>query len=818
MARRGRRKSPIQGINNSSRSSQAGSSVALDDADALLEEQYAHERGRPKYVDGVRNSGQGYNGMAERVVEESDENITSPTPIRTEFIPLDPVEFQSRVHKAYEQAETYVDTYIGPQRIAAAEYYAASPFGDEEDGRSQIVLSEVRDTIQSILPSLMRVFTAGNKIVEYMPRTAEDIPAAEQASDAINFIFQDMNPGFQVLYSAFKDALLKKLGVITWWAESEDRVVEKQFSGVTQEDILLYQQNNPAAQFVDIDPEPVLPPYPQTYSVTVRVIDQQRKYRVRSLPPECFIVDRRARDTDKFFDLIGYRDMVTVSELIQMGFDEDEVREHGAPGQDENWYWNYEEVERNPGFGLPAYPADPSMMRVKYMQIYMRIDKDGDGIAELRKIHCIGSGCYVLKDEVVDHAPFALLCPDPEPHTIFGHSVADVTMDIQRIKSHMLRAAMDSAAQSVYPRTAVVEGQVNMDDVLNKEVGAIIRMRQPGAVQDMATPFIAQQMMPLLEYMDEIKAQRTGVTPASQGLDADLLQSTTKAAVTAQISAAQERIELIARTFAETGCKQLFTGLLKLICRHQDKPLLVRLRGSWVPVDPTTWDETMDCTVSVALGRGDDAQQMNFLATIAQKQEMILQTMGISNPLVKLSQYQQTLAALVRKAGFKNPESFFSPISPEQEQMLAQQEQQQKANQIDPNIALAKIELAKAQSDTFAKIQQQAIERAKLQLEEDLQRDKLEADVILKAADIAGKYGQQVDVLQILQFIQRPRPDIMQMTQALIDREKAAAAQVLAAIGMQNDPQASAGQQPSQPQQPSPLAKQTNNPLAQVNG
>jgi hypothetical protein len=819
MARRGRRRSPVQGIGNSSRSSQAGSSIALDDADPLLAEQYAYDRKRPRFVDGVRNSGQGV-GMDSDEVEETDDNVTSPTPNRTEFEPLDPVEFQSRVHKAFEQAETYVDTYISPQRIAAAEYYNAGPLGDEEDGRSQVVLSEVRDTIQSILPSLMRIFTSGDKIVDYMPRTAQAIPAAEQASDAVNFIFQDMNPGFQVLYSAFKDALLKKLGVITWWAEAEDRVVEKQFSGVTKEDLLLFQQQNPNAEFVSIEQEEAFAPYAQTYAVTVRLVDQQRKYRVRALPPESFIIDRRARDTDKFFDLCGYRDMLTVSELIQMGFDEDEVREHGAPGQDENWYWNYEEVVRNPGFGLPAYPPDPSMMRVKYMQIYMRIDADGDGIAELRKIHCIGTGCYVLKHEVVDHAPFALFCPDPEPHSIFGHSIADVTMDIQRIKSHMLRAALDSAAQSVYPRTAIVEGQVNIDDVLNKEVGAIIRMRSPGAVQDMATPFIAQQMMPLLEYMDEIKAQRTGVTPASQGLDADLLQSTTKAAVTAQISAAQERVELIARTFAETGCKQLFTGLLKLICRHQDKPLLVRLRGSWTPVDPTTWDEDMDCTVAVALGRGDDAQQMNFLGQIAQKQEMVLQTMGLSNPLVKISQYQQTLAQLVRKAGFKNPESFFTPISPEQEQQMAQQEQQQKAQQIDPNIALAKIELAKAQSDTFAKIQQQAIERAKLQLDEDLQRDKLEADVILKAADIAGKYGQQVDIMQILQFINRPRPDIMQMTQMLIDREKQAAAQVLAAIGMTGDPQSSAGQQatpPQQPGNPSPLAQQTHNPLAQAN-
>lgn len=788
MARRSKnRPVPIQGPDNTSRVPTAGAVYGKDDSDMTLGQKL-----RPKYVDGIRNTGQGANTLGDdntSYVNTSDEideaDISSPAPNRTEFRPLDDVEFQSRVFKAYEQAETYVDTVIAPQRIAAAEYYLAKPFGDEEDGRSQIVLSEVRDTIQSIMPSLMRIFTSGEKIVEYMPRMGDDIPAAEQASDAINFIFQDMNPGYQVLMSAFKDALLKKLGVVTWWAETEDRVIERSFSGLQQEDILLYQQQNPGVEFISVEPEQVTVPYPQTYKVRVRLVDQQRKYRVRALPPESFVIDRRARDTDKFFDLVAYRDMLTVSELVQMGFDEDEIRAHGAPGQDQTWYWNYEEVERNPGFAWPEYPPDPSMMRVKYMKIFMRVDKDGDGVAELRAIDCIGSGCYVLKDEVVDHAPFALFTPDPEPHTIFGHSIADVTMDLQRIKSHVMRATLDSLAQSIFPRTVVVEGQVNIDDVLNKEVGAIIRARQPGAVQDMSTPFVGQAAMPILEYIDEIKAQRTGVTPASQGLDADLLQSTTKAAVTAQISAAQERIEIIARTFAETGMKQLFAGLLKLVTRHQDKPLVIRLRGQWVPVDPTTWDENMDCTVAIGLGRGDDAQQMNFLAQIAAKQEMVLQQMGLSNPLVKPSQYANTLAQLVRKAGFKNPESFFSPITAQMDQQIAMAEQAQKAQQVDPNVMLAKVELAKAQAETFAKLEAQAINRAKLQLEEDFKRDQLDADIVLKAADLAGKYGIPVDVPALIEMTRRPRPDVQILAQQLIEEEKAMSAQILSEIGAQ---------------------------------
>jgi hypothetical protein len=746
-------------------------------------------------------------GVEDDADEDEDSNSYGPgnADMRQKLNPLDETEFQNRVAIAVQAAETYIDTLITPVRVQAAEYYRGAPFGDEESGRSQVVLTEVRDTIQSILPSLMRIFTSGQRIVEYMPRTADDVKLADQASDAVNFIFNEMNPGFQTLYSAFKDALLKKVGVITWWAESEDRVIERHFSGLLREELLLMMQQNPNAQLVYANPEPALDPMqPPTFSVCVRLVDQERKYRVRALPPECFICDRRARDTDKFFDLVGYRDLVTVSELIEMGFNEEDVLEHGSPGEDNLWIAQMEEFERNRGMYFPTDNDDPTLRRVKYMKIFMRVDKDGDGIAELRCIECIGRDCFVLKDEIVDHVPFAVFCPDPEPHAIFGHSVADVTMDLQRIKSHVMRATLDSLAQSIFPRTVVVEGQANIDDVLNKEVGAVVRVRQPGAVQDMSTPFVGQPAMGIIGYLDEIKAQRTGVTPASQGLDAELLQSTTRAAVNAQISAAQERIELIARTFAENGMKQLFGGLLKMICRHQDKPLLVRMRGEYVQVDPTTWDANMDCTVSVALGRGDDAQQMAFLTTVAQKQEQILQTMGVDNPLVKLSQYQSTLSQIVRKAGYKNPDAFFTPVTPEQEQQLAQAQAAAKAQQKDPNQLLAEVEMAKAQAETYAKLQQLAIDRAQLQLDADLKRDEMEANIILKAAEIAAKGGQPVDWAAIIEMTRKPRQDIQQLAQALIDNEKMASAQVLSQIGMNQAPQGAA----PQPQQPAPQGQQ----------
>jgi len=696
---------------------------------------------------------------------------------------LDETEYQSKVNHAFASAEDFIDMHIAPLREKAAKYYYGEKFGNEEDGRSQIVLTEVRDTVQSILPSLMRIFCSGDKIVEFMPRTAEDVEVAEQATDAINFIFNEANNGYSVLYSAFKDALIKKLGVITWWAEEEPRVIEKRFTGVSEEDLLMYQQSNPNAEFVSVEYEPQTYPGLQTYAVTVKLVDTQRKYKVKAVPPESFIIDRRAKDTISQFDLIGYRDFVPISELVEAGFDEDVILEHGHPGSEDDFTFNTEKTQRVPGWSFPEQPTDNSMRRVKYAQIYMRIDKDGDGIAELRKLDVIGRNCYILRDEIVDHAPFAVFCPDPEPHTVFGHSIADATMDLQELKSNVTRAILDSAAQTIFPRMGVVEGQVNIDDCLNREVGAIVRMRQAGAVQDLSTPFIGQSALPILDYIDQIKAQRTGVTPASQGLDADLLQSTTKAAVTAQISAAQERIEIISRTFAETGAKQLFSGLLKLICRHQDKPLLTRLRGKWTPVDPTTWDASMDCMVTVALGRGSDNDRLQFLQLVAQKQETILQQLGMSNPLVKPSQYAETLAQIMRLAGYKNTENYFSTITPEMDMQIAQGEQQAKANQVDPEILKAKILLADSQANNYAKTQDIALRVAQMQLDQDYKRDQIEAEIALKAADLQGKYGLEMDVDALIEFLRRPRSDVLDLTGIIMSGHSMNAAQTLSQIG-----------------------------------
>jgi hypothetical protein len=743
-------------------------------------------------------------------VDEPDPK--DPTEVAQWTKELSPDEFASRLKKTITEAENFVDMIVAPQRVRAAEYYMGQPFGDEEEGRSDIVLTELRDVVLATLPSLLRVFCSGDKVGEYEPRSAAGVEMAEQATDTANYVFIEKNAGFIKLHSVFKDALIKKMGVLTWWAEEKLKIVHRVFSGMSEEDVRMFEFQNPDAEFDNVELDTTGNADQMTgplFRCTVRLKDKNTFYKVACVPPESFIIDRRATCVEDAA-VVGTREMRTVSDLVEMGFREEEIREHGSPGRDDGWYWLQERQVRNPGYQWPDYPVDPSMERVKFYDVYVRIDADGDGVAELHRVRAIGEGFYVLKDELVDSAPYALFCPDPEPHTVYGQSLADQTMDIQRIKSHIMRNVMDSLAQSIHPRTVAVEGQVNMDDVLNMETGAIIRARAPGMVQELSTTFVGQQALPVMDYMDVIKTQRTGVKQGAAGLDPETLQSTTASAVNMTQADAQQRLEMIARIFAETGMRELYKGLLRLICEHQDKPMVVRLRGKYITVDPTTWDADMDVSINVGLGRGDDTKQMAFLSSVLAQQTTIMQEMGLINPVVTLKHFRNTLTDIANLAGRKDDTRYFAEITPELEQQV--KEQLAASQKPDPNLVIAKAELAKVNAEAFAKAQQAAINRAKLQLDADMARDKLDADIILKAIDLQGKYGQPVDTAMILQLVNSPRRDVQALADVLIEREKQAAGQVLGMISAdavqesnpQSAPQAQDAQQPPQPPQQGP--------------
>jgi len=699
--------------------------------------------------------------------------------------PMDDTELQGIVAAELEDAVSYIDSDVSPIRAKGTEYYRGDPFGNEEDGRSQVVAMEVRDTVSAMLPSLMKVFFSSENVVEYVPRGPEDVAGSQQATDYANYIFSNDNNGFMTTYALFKDSLVRKCGIAKYWWEDNEEVKIEEYSGLDDQTVQILMQEDAEVKIVVSYPDPSMsmqPPQPDPmtglpmpqamlHDVQIKRNTKDGRIRIMAVPPEELVLDRRARSFDDAA-IIAHRQMATVSDLIGMGYDQDEIEENiSSTDLDSNdEYLARQPLSTTMGAGSSL---NPMQQRVLYVEAYMRVDFDGDGIAELRKICCMGSGYTMVRNLPASYIPFVDFPCDPEPHTspLEAMSIFDVTHDIQEIKSEIMRNTLDSLAQSIHPRTAVVEGQVNIDDVLNNETGAIIRMRAPGMVQPFSSPFVGQAAFPMLDYMDQMREDRTGMSKAAMGLDPDALQSTTKAAVAATVSASSQRLELQARILAE-GMKKLFKGILYLMTTHQDKPRMVRLRNEWVQIDPRAWDASMDVSVNIGLGNGDLGERMQGLTMIAGKQEQIMQQFGLGNPVVTPAMYIRTIQKIVELSGFKDASSYFQALP-------ADFQMPQSEPKPTPEEVLAQVQAQSIQADIQKKAAELELKREQMIRDDDYRRDQLAQDLMLKKYELELKYGTQISTAEI-DARQAMDREAMQQQTALVQSAVQAANQVQA--------------------------------------
>ena len=702
--------------------------------------------------------------------------------------PMDDTELQGIVAGELEDAVSYIDADVSPIRAKGTEYYRGDPFGNEEDGRSQVVAMEVRDTVSAMLPSLMRVFFSTENVVEYVPRGPEDVAGAQQATDYANYIFSNDNNGFMTTYALFKDSLVRKCGIAKYWWDETEEVKIEDYSGLDDQTVQMLMSEQAEVKIVVSYPDPSMPmdmmqpqvdpmtgqpmqmPQPMLHDVQIKRTVKDGRIKIMAVPPEELVIDRRARSFDDA-GIIAHRQMATVDDLIQMGYELDEIEENiSSTDLDSNdEYLARQPLSTTMGAGDSL---NPGQRRVLYVESYIRVDFDGDGIPELRKVCCMGSGYTVVRNLPSSYLPFVDFPCDPEPHTspLEAMSIFDLTHDIQEIKSEVLRNTLDSLAQSIHPRTAVVEGQVNIDDVLNNETGAIIRMRAPGMVQPFSTPFVGQAAFPMLDYMDSMKEDRTGMSKAAMGLDADALQSSTKAAVAATIGASQGRLELQARILAE-GMKKLFKGILYLMTTHQDKPRMVRLRNEWVEIDPRVWNSSMDVTVNIGLGNGDTNERIQALTMIAGKQEQIMQQFGLSNPVVTPAMYIRSIQKIIELSGFKDASSYIQTL-PADFQMP-----QADAPKPTPEEVLAQVQAQSIQADIQKKAAELELKREQMIRDDDYRRDQLAQDLMLKKYELELKYNTQISTAEI-EARQAMDREAMQQQSAIVQQAVQTAANV----------------------------------------
>ena len=665
-------------------------------------------------------------------------------------------EIESIVQAAIGDAVDFVESEISQPRIKAQRYYDGRVDIGHEDGRSKVVSTKVRDTVRAVKPSLMRVFLSTAKPVEFTPKGPEDVASAEQATSFMHYEFSRLN-GYRVLNDVFHDALVKKQGIAkAYWMTYPSAEVHT-FSDLSDDeytylldddDVTVIEHSVEYSMSVDVNGMEIEAPI---HSVKLSRQQEKGELCIESVPPEEFFINRDARTLEDAY-IVAHRTEMRAGDLIAMGFDPEDVMKMGS--LDSGSEMTEAEVFERRGYSSDQSDEDandPTMRNVTVTESYMRIDVDGTGVPILHKILCGGTAYEMLDYEPCDEIPFAKFEIDPEPHAFYGRSLAEIVIDDQDAATSILRGILDNVSMTNNPRLAIVEGQVDIDDVMNNEIGAIVRMRQPGAVQDLTVPFVAGQTLGALSYLDGMVEQRTGVTRASMGLDPDAMQSTTKAAVTATVQAAAGQVEVMVRNLAD-GVKDLFGIMLRLYSKNVDEEQIMRLNGSFIPVDPRVWNATMDVSINVGLGTGREEEKMMGLNQALQMQTMVYQTYGPQNGLVSMTNIRNTLADLLAASGVRNADRYFSPITPEIEAQMMQAQQQAQAEQgeaPDPNAAFIQAEQIKAQAKMQSDMAKLQLDAQKAASEDDLKRDKMSQELFIDAAKIYGQYGTAVDVARV---------------------------------------------------------------------
>lgn len=640
---------------------------------------------------------------------------------------------------------------LSKERADALDYYMGDMTQDmpAPDGRSKAVSTDVADTIEGMMPQLMDIFVSGDEVVRFEPVGPEDVQGAEQETDYVNHVFMQQNPGFLVLYSMIKDALLSKVGIVKVWWETK-KVHERETYYNLSDDELAIVASDPDVEMVQHTAKPLTQgdefeaqedeqegAQPALHDVVLERAKDYAQAKIEPVPPEEFGISRNARNL-RDCDYAFHRVFTTRGRMIAQGYDEDQI-DTLAPYVP---ITNMEEVNRNTVWEQ-QYAADKlnqAAIRIEVTEHYIRMDYDGDGNPRLYKVTTGGSQGDILrkdgKDDIeeIDFIPLAGMTPIPMTHRFFGRSVADIVMDIQRIKTALLRGALDNTYLASNPRVVVDVTQATpqtLDDLLISRPGGVVRAKGQGAIEWQTVPNITGTIFPALEYMDATREWRTGVTRQGQGIDSNALQNQSATAVNQAFTAAQARVKLIARIFAETGIRDLFQLLHATIRKHGEEAQVVRLRNNWVNVDPRNWKTRNDMTINVGLGAGSKAERVAHLMTVLSLQKEAMMA-GLTN-LVGPENLYNSAKELTKLIDLKNTDSFFTDP---RNQPAPQAKPDPKLMEIQ---AKAQAEQAKIQADAAHQTMKAQAEAAMADKQFELDKQRMLLDHELKRQELLTK-------------------------------------------------------------------------------
>lgn len=618
-----------------------------------------------------------------------------------------------------EKASQYTHGELANEREDAYREYLRKPYGNEEDGRSGVVSSDVMDAIEGMLPDILDVFVASDKAVQFDAQGEEDVEAAEQATNACNYVFYRQNNGFLLLYTAVKDALLLKTGGVKWAWEEKRTPIFTTYKGVTADQITQYMLEHPDTEILEQeereeqaqDPMTGQPIMQLVYDVKTKTIEQKGKVALYSIPPEELIVS--ADHNSILLDNCAYVAHVCkrrLTDIVEMGFDVSVEDIKAAADDVQTVDRRFRKFEN--GTYTEDQRPDDEMLDGWFKEEYILFDMDGDGIAERLRVYRLGE--IILDVQEVSHVQIAAWTPYILTHQFEGLSVRDLVTDIQKMKTEIWRQSLDNLYATNNQQKAVLTDsngnpQANIDDLLNPRPGGILREYVQGAIRPLDQKWMGAQIIPMIEFLDQNKENRTGFTRYSQGLDSDALNQTARG-VSLIMNASQKRMKLMARVMAECLVAPMFRGIFKTLTDYCMEKLSFRLNGKFVQYDPQEWRDGYDMVINVGLGTGDKEQNMLAFQQIAMTQEKMIAA-GMTDIVTKTN-IHALAARMAENAGFKNTSEFFTKpqeggLPPEIQQQLDEMQQtlqqlQQENQQLktDKSLEFEKINVDKFNADT----------------------------------------------------------------------------------------------------------------------
>lgn len=609
------------------------------------------------------------------------------------------------------------DAELRRDRIQALDHYYGRPYGNELEGRSQVVTKDLMDIIEWMMPSLLRIF-ATRDAVQFDPVGPEDEELAKQETAYVSHVLWKKNPGFMLIYKWLKDGLMQKVGYVKHsWVE-ENKVCFEPYSGLDDNQLQMVFQDLQARGEVEVAGQQQAPD--GTWSVKFKVKEKYGCEKITVCQPDEIKVDAKCRDDVKSAQFVGHlRDDLTNSDLLEMGY----TRKQLTALTDYVWQdaTNGENLARDTvseNTDQEDQNSDWATRKRRLLECYTYVDADGDGIAELR--HYLAGGNDFLENEEFPEIPFCSWTPIPVPHRHVGLSIDDTMEDQQRINTALNRGMLDNIYFTMNPRVVYDKNTVDVESLgINRPGGHVSNDGPPmGAITPMPVNPMAGQILPVIEYTAQTLEKRTGVGRMTSGVDADVLAQSTKGAYIDAKSASNQRIEAIARIFAETGLAQLFSSIHRDLCRHQDHEVQFKLKDkNWITVNPTEWRERTDLTVSVGLGnssRDEIRQNLSLMATAQEK-------LRAGDPgLVQSKNMYALFRRFQTEMGFENDEFATDPSSPQYKQY-----QQSQAGAKDPFVQGEEI---KAQANMAGKQLDAQVKREQMAQDRDLKITEMELD------------------------------------------------------------------------------------------